>query len=107
MGLLAQIKKLTKNYELVIYTILPRDIVNQFYDLVPGIEDFISHTLCYEDLTFSEADGLAYKDLALLSHNRLSHHTNENDDPSEIMVIDTKIGEECSDSQYVTFFQGK
>ena len=78
MGLLAQLKKLTKYYELVIYTILPREIVNQFYNLVPGIEDYISHTLCYEDLTFSEADGLAYKDLALLAHNRLSHHTNEN-----------------------------
>lgn len=71
---------------------------------MPGIEDYISHTLCYEDLTFSESEGLAYKDLALLSHNRVSHRINENEDISEIMVIDTKIGEECSDSQYVTFF---
>ena len=74
---------------------------------MPGIEDYISHSLCYEDLVFSEDEGLAYKDLALLAHNRLSHHVEENEDPSEIMVIDTKIGEECSDAQYVTFFQGK
>lgn len=104
MGLLAQLKKLTKYYELVVYTILPRDVVNQFYKLVPGIEDFISHSLCYEDLVFSESEGLTYKDLALLAHNRQSHHVDENDGPSEIMVIDTKIGEECSDAQYVTFF---
>jgi hypothetical protein len=66
--------------------------------MVPGIENYISHTLCYEDMTYSETDGLAYKDLALLAHNRVSHHANNDTDPSEIMVIDTKIGEECSDS---------
>ena len=62
---------------------------------------------------YSEDDsGLIYKDLALLSHNRTAHHglyCNEDDEivMSEIMVIDTKKGEEFYDKQFVTYFESK
>jgi len=38
------------------------------------MQEYISHTLCYEELTFAEESGTVYKDLALLAHNRVSHH---------------------------------
>lgn len=71
MGLVQQLQKLVKYYELIVFTILPREIVNKFYNLVPGLSDLISHTLCYEELTFSEENGQVYKDLSLISENRI------------------------------------
>ena len=65
--------------------------------MLPGIEDMISHTLCYEELTYLDEDCNVYKDLSLLAHNRVSNHVSEDEDISEIMVIDTKKGEECCD----------
>ena len=105
-------QKLIKYYEIIIYTILPRNIVNEIFKLIPNFEECVSYTLCYEELTFSE-DGTVCKDLALLSHNRTSHHElyqepkQEDYELSEIMVIDVKKGEECCDMQYVTYFQGR
>ena len=46
------LKKLAKYYELVVYTILPGDILEQIFDMVPGIRDVISHSLCYNELIF-------------------------------------------------------
>lgn len=57
-------------YELVIYTILPREIVNNFLDLVPDIKALISHAVCYEELVFDHEQGQVYKDIALLANNR-------------------------------------
>ena len=68
--------------------------------MIPGIEDLISHTLCYEELTYLEDDCNVYKDLSLLAHNRVINFTSENEADhiiSEIMVIDTHKGEECCD----------
>ena len=81
------------------------------YALVPGLKELISVTVCYEDLVYSEDEsGLIYKDLALLSHNRTAQHglyCNEDDETvmSEIMVIDTKKGQEFYDEQFVTHFE--
>ena len=68
MGLIKHLKKLAKYYELVVYTILPGDILEQIFDMVPGIRDVISHSLCYNELIF---DGTtAWKDLSYLAMNR-------------------------------------
>ena len=45
-GLLTQLQKLQKVYEIIIFTILPREIMNQVYKLCPGLSDVIAHTLC-------------------------------------------------------------
>ena len=77
--------------------------------MIPDYNSIVSFTLCYEDLEFSEENGLIYKDLALLAYNRTSHfieHVSE-DEKGEIMVIDIGKAEDCSDSKYVTFFQGR
>ena len=86
---------------------MPRDIISQVYQMVDGLEDYISHTLCYEELTFSHEDQQVYKDLSLLAFNRTQRIEGDDQDPCEIMVIDTKPGEEVSDPQYVTYFQGR
>jgi len=49
--------------------------VNQLYELMPEIKELVSHTLTYEDLTFSEDVCQVYKDINLLAHNRSSHFT--------------------------------
>jgi hypothetical protein len=48
------IKKLAKHYELIIYTILPKEAMNQVYEFYPAIEKIISHTLCGEDIEYNE-----------------------------------------------------
>ena len=40
--------------------------------MIPEYNYIVSYSLCYEDLEFSEENGLIYKDLALLSYNRTS-----------------------------------
>lgn len=77
---------------------------------MPGLSDLISHSLCYEELTFSEENGQVYKDLSLIANNRLCNlHKNEDgsNELSEIIVIDTNSVEDNIDQQYITFFQGK
>lgn len=74
--------------------------------MIPDYNLIVSYSLCYEDLEFSEENGLIYKDLALLSYNRTSDFQDgtTEDEKGEIMVIDIGKAEECSDSKYVTFF---
>jgi hypothetical protein len=74
--------------------------------MIPDYNLIVSYSLCYEDLEFSEENGLIYKDLALLSYNRTSDFQDGTleEDKGEIMVIDIGKAEECSDSKYVTFF---
>lgn len=98
--LIAQLNKLARNYELIVFTILPIDIVNQIYDKVPELRALISHTLTYEDLTFSEENAVAYKDLGLLSKNRVSTV----DEQMETMVVDIKKASEIADVNYITYF---
>ena len=54
---------------------------------------------------------MAYKDLSLLTKNRMTHlipEEGEDDtEQSEVMVIDSLEAEQCVDSQIVTFFQGR
>jgi TFIIF-interacting CTD phosphatase-like protein len=65
------IKKLWQYYELIFFTFLPREIMSRIFELVPGLEAQISHTLCKEDLVPGE--GVIYKDLTFLAHNRVSN----------------------------------
>ena len=67
--------KLAKYYELIIYTILPTEVIKEIYKLVPGIENYISQTLTYENLTFCDDNFLVYKDISFLSHNRVTNIT--------------------------------
>jgi hypothetical protein len=43
--------------------------------MIPDYDSIVSFSLSYEDLEFSEENGLIYKDLALLAYNRTSHFT--------------------------------
>ena len=68
------------SFELVVYTILPSNIMNQIYEMIPGVTDIISHTLCYEDMYFDIFEnGFTCKDISLLAQNR------EN---KELIVVD-------------------
>lgn len=71
--LLNHIQKLAQYYEIIIYTILPQEVVNEIYKLVPGIENYISHTLTYENLTFCDDNNLVYKDISFLADNRVKN----------------------------------
>jgi hypothetical protein len=104
--------KLAKYYELIIYSILPKEVIDQIYKLVPGIEQYISQTLSYENLTFCDDNFLVYKDISFLAHNRVTHMTEiENDDAEpiegEIMVIDVLSAEDNVDNNYITYFQSQ
>jgi hypothetical protein len=89
--MIKQLKKLAKNYEIIIYTILPSEVMEKVYKLDPEFEDIISHTLCFEHLVYY--NGYPHKDLALLAENRTQNLDKDDDeeDPvcSEIIVIDT------------------
>lgn len=61
-------RRLSKYYEIIIFSILPLNIIHQIYQLIPEIDDCISFTLSYEDLEYQ--DGCACKDLGLLAENR-------------------------------------
>ena len=50
MSLVNHLKKLSTNFELVVYTILPRETINQIYALIPCVYELISHTICNEDI---------------------------------------------------------
>ena len=52
-SLMSYLTKLNRYYELIIFTILPREIVTQFSKSIAGFDEIISHSLCYEDLVFS------------------------------------------------------
>jgi hypothetical protein len=107
MFLLYHLDKLAKYYELVVYTILPKVILEQVYDKIPGIRDLISHSLCYEDLIY---DGdYACKDLGYLAQNRTINIVPGDDEDmtiSEIMVSDIGLGSTSSDQETVTYLQG-
>ena len=77
-GLIKQLKKLAKNYEIIIYTILPTDVMDKIYKLDPEFADIISHTLCFEQLVFQ--DGYPCKDLALLAENRTQNLEAQDDE---------------------------
>ena len=59
-------------------------------------------------MIFPEEGGVVYKDLSLLSENRLYNLEKESEDDdepemSEIIVIDIQDSEKCCDTQIVTY----
>ena len=48
-NLLKILKQLTQNYEIVIFTVLPRRIMRAVYDTIPMLESNINFTLCHEE----------------------------------------------------------
>ena len=60
---------LAREYELVIYSILPLELIKKILENVENSSEYISHILSFEDLTF--VDGYAVKDLILLKEGRL------------------------------------
>ena len=95
MSLVNHLKKLAINYELVVYTILPRDTINQIYALIPNVHEIISHTLCYEDMFFEIFDGgFACKDISLLADNRSN---------CELIVVDVLDSQQSVDLNTVTY----
>lgn len=77
-GLLKQLRKLSKYYELVIYTILPSQIMDEIYSLDDSFQDLISHTLCLDHLV--HYNELVCKDLGLLVENRTINLFSEEDE---------------------------
>ena len=81
--------------------------MNQVFKLFPGLSDVIAHTLCEEDLIFQDDSEVVYKDLAFLTHNRMTHlvvSDGEDHEPCEIIVIDTLDGQENCDLDKLTYF---
>ena len=73
---------------------------------MPGLEQYISQTLTYENLTFCDENKLVYKDISFLAQNRINIDVNNDDDEvGEIMVIDTVLAEDAVDTNYITYFQ--
>lgn len=107
--LLNQVKLLTKNYEIILFTMLPREILNLIINkIVPELENFVSFSLCYEELIFPEDRPLVYKDMSLLSDNRTINLVKVDDDdeppePNMLMVIDI-LDTECCDNELVRYF---
>ena len=60
---------MAREYELVIYSILPLELIKKILENVENSSNYISHILSFEDLTF--LDGYAVKDLILLKEGRL------------------------------------
>jgi hypothetical protein len=66
--LLMHLNKLKKNYELIIFTSLPRDFIKRIFAKTPKIEELFSQVLCGEEQTIQE--DFKVKDISLLLHNR-------------------------------------
>lgn len=82
------LKELSSQYELIIYSVLPLELVNNVLNVIGKIcnypiENYISRILSYEDVTF--LDDFAVKDLSLLQRGRLIYGSNGK---SEIAILD-------------------
>ena len=95
--MLTHIKKLKQYYELVVYTILPMELVTEIYKLIPTLSDHINHTLSYEHLTFCDETSKVIKDMSLLQLNRIELNC-------ETIVLDSTLRDQCCDTNLVTFF---
>lgn len=73
--------------------------MKQCYEIVPELENLVSHALCYDDIYFRE--GYAYKDLGLLAENRILNV--EKDEISEILVVDIGESSLSSDPECVNY----
>lgn len=114
MSLAQHLKKLAKYYELIVYTILPRETLMQIYSMIPGIEQYISHSLCYDQVMFDVFDGgYACKDLSYLSQNRkinveqASEDNGQSDSQCEMIVVDILDSQESSDPRVVIYFSAE
>ena len=96
-GLLKQLRKLSKYYEIVIYTILPEQVMEEIYAIDGSFHDLISHTLCLENMV--HYNNFVCKDLGLLVDNRTINLVEGEDDNEccEIIVVDVNASEECFD----------
>ena len=99
-----KLQELSSRYEIVVFTILPKDIIKQVYDLIPDIHDYISLTLNYDDVVFK--NGFAYKDIGLLDKNRVKDvelgYLN-----SDIILVDPYDKEEFIDRRYMSILNTK
>ena len=83
------LEKIKKYYEIVIYTYLPRQAMNEIYSHIPQLQDLVSHTLTFEDLVYNEESEDYYKDLSLLQLNRSAQLSDQDQAVGDIFVIDT------------------
>ena len=94
------LSKLFKYYELVIFTILPDEIVKRLFELCPELGNLVSHSLSYSHLVTSD-EGYVYKDLAFLSENRQEQDGQE----LETRVVDILDAADHVDGECITYFQ--
>jgi hypothetical protein len=65
------LRKLSKWYEIVIYTILPREIMSKILMLIPEASTYVTKYLCSGELLDNLFDApVVCKDLDLLAANR-------------------------------------
>jgi hypothetical protein len=65
------LKKLSKRLEIVIYTILPREIMSKILQVIPFSSTYISQYLCSGELVEGMFNTpVIYKDLDFLAANR-------------------------------------
>lgn len=95
--LLWHLKKLAKDYELVIYSILPKKLLDDI--LSPDIRNLFSHVLSYEQLVSSNESEYSIKDLTLLSQNRFV--------TGKSYIVDCFGPNTCVDQNYKNFIRVK
>ena len=109
IGLSSLLKKLAKYYEIIVYSLLPKSILDQIFESVPDSQYSINHILAYDDIYFR--DGYACRDLGILAENRTQNlkPNGEGADiqDSEILVIDRGEGQAVADQKCVTYLQGQ
>jgi hypothetical protein len=65
------LRNLAKYYELVIFTVLPIELMKKIMLLVPDLDSLIAHCLCANELSYNILDGpFIGKDLDLLAAQR-------------------------------------
>jgi hypothetical protein len=69
-GLIQQLRRIAKYYEIVLFTVLSRQLLNKIISsIVPELDEIVHEILCMEEVLEGE-NNIYYKDLAILADNR-------------------------------------
>lgn len=80
--LAAWLEKLARHHELIIYSLLPLDLLKHILQNTYDVNRYISHLLSYDDVHFF--DEYAFKDLSLLQEGRTVIPTGSESDSASI-----------------------
>lgn len=71
VGMKLKLQMLARKYEIVVYSILPQNIIDQIVVKFPCLDTYVNHVLSFEHIRLH--DKYAVKDLAYLRAGRLFH----------------------------------